>query len=256
MPCAGLSKAIRPASASPGNRSRRPGRLLAAANLLTEPGPLALWRPHRAAGARPPPKSRPARPCRMQPLRRLSVGQIAGAVGHGARAGRQVDLAPRADARRAGHRPHHASPACLKPRTCSTPPRPLQRAGLPCRARSEMHWEVLGRGVGGLAQPAGDLDFGNSGTGSRLMMGVIAGHDMRARMIGDASLSRRPMAPRAQPLEQMGLEVRGRARRRLPLTLRGVGRSGARSNITCRCHRRRSSRPCCWPGCTPLAKRR
>ena len=66
---------------------------------------------------------------------------------------------------------------------------------------------MLGRGVGGLAEPDGDLDFGNSGTGTRLMMGVIAGHDMRVRMMGDASLSRRPMGRVLKPLKQMGLEV-------------------------------------------------
>ena len=66
---------------------------------------------------------------------------------------------------------------------------------------------MLGRGVGGLDQPDGDLDFGNSGTGTRLMMGVIAGHDMTVRLVGDASLSRRPMGRVLEPLQQMGLEV-------------------------------------------------
>ena len=37
-------------------------------------------------------------------------------------------------------------------------------------------WTVLGRGTGGLKQPAAPIDFGNSGTGTRLMMGVVAGH--------------------------------------------------------------------------------
>ncbi len=81
-------------------------------------------------------------------------------------------------------------------------------------------WEVLGRGVGGLSAPAGDLDFGNSGTGSRLMCGVIAGHDIRVRMIGDASLSRRPMKRVLTPLKQMGLDVL-EDQETLPLTLRG-----------------------------------
>ena len=65
-------------------------------------------------------------------------------------------------------------------------------------------WEVLGRGIGGFRQPSGDLDFGNSGTGCRLMMGLIAGHDIAVRMIGDASLSRRPMRRVLGPLKQMG----------------------------------------------------
>jgi 3-phosphoshikimate 1-carboxyvinyltransferase len=82
-------------------------------------------------------------------------------------------------------------------------------------------WEVLGRGVGGFKQPAGDLDFGNSGTGCRLMMGLIAGHDMTVRMVGDASLSRRPMRRVLVPLQQMGLQVIDN-KETLPLTLRGT----------------------------------
>jgi 3-phosphoshikimate 1-carboxyvinyltransferase len=82
-------------------------------------------------------------------------------------------------------------------------------------------WIVLGRGVGGLAQPAGALDFGNAGTGVRLAMGLIAGHDMAVTLTGDASLSRRPMARVLKPLIQMGAEVVEAGRDRLPLTLRG-----------------------------------
>ena len=83
-------------------------------------------------------------------------------------------------------------------------------------------WEVKGRGAGGLTAPGGALDFGNSGTGARLMMGVIAGHDMRVEMTGDASLSRRPMGRVLNPLRQMGLEVLPHDRDRLPLALRGT----------------------------------
>ena len=82
-------------------------------------------------------------------------------------------------------------------------------------------WEVLGRGIGGFRQPLGDLDFGNSGTGCRLMMGLIAGHDIAVRMIGDASLSRRPMRRVLGPLKQMGLQVTGDTET-LPLLLRGT----------------------------------
>jgi 3-phosphoshikimate 1-carboxyvinyltransferase len=82
-------------------------------------------------------------------------------------------------------------------------------------------WEVLGRGVGGLKSPGGPLDFGNSGTGARLMMGVIAPHDITAYLVGDASLSRRPMSRVLKPLRQMGLEVLESGRETLPLTIRG-----------------------------------
>ncbi|HEU4379513.1 MAG TPA: 3-phosphoshikimate 1-carboxyvinyltransferase [Hyphomicrobiaceae bacterium] len=96
----------------------------------------------------------------------------------------------------------------------------LQALGCPIR-KSGNTWEVLGRGVGGLAQPQGALDFGNSGTGARLMMGLLAGHDMAVRMTGDASLSKRPMGRVLDPLKSMGAEVLDGAVR-LPLTLRGT----------------------------------
>ena len=97
----------------------------------------------------------------------------------------------------------------------------LQAMGCPIRKVGST-WEVLGRGVGGLAEPGTDIDFGNSGTGVRLMMGLIAGHDIEVRLVGDASLSRRPMGRILKPLMQMGLEVKEEGRDRLPLTLRGT----------------------------------
>ena len=82
--------------------------------------------------------------------------------------------------------------------------------------------EVLGQGVGGLQAPKTALDFGNSGTGSRLMFGVAAGHDWQAHFTGDASLQRRPMARVLAPLERMGLSVSGDGNATLPLTVRGT----------------------------------
>jgi 3-phosphoshikimate 1-carboxyvinyltransferase len=96
----------------------------------------------------------------------------------------------------------------------------LRALGCPI-AKSGAVWEVLGRGVGGLEAPTADLDFGNSGTGVRLMMGAIAGHDMVVRMTGDASLSRRPMGRVLKPLARMGLEVLDAGRDTLPLRIRG-----------------------------------
>jgi 3-phosphoshikimate 1-carboxyvinyltransferase len=95
-------------------------------------------------------------------------------------------------------------------------------AAMGCPVRKQGNtWEVLGRGVGGLSQPEGDIDFGNSGTGLRLMMGLVAGHDMRVRFVGDASLSRRPMGRILKPLAQMGLDIEEPGRDRLPLAIRG-----------------------------------
>lgn len=81
-------------------------------------------------------------------------------------------------------------------------------------------WTVLGRGTGGLKAPDAPIDFGNSGTGTRLMMGVVAGHDITVTMMGDASLSRRPMGRVLKPLRQMGLLTR-EDRDTLPLTVEG-----------------------------------
>src|SRR5215471_20929076 len=54
-------------------------------------------------------------------------------------------------------------------------------------------WEIYGVGVGGFRQPAATLDFGNSGTGCRLMIGAVAGCPITATFDGDASLRKRPM---------------------------------------------------------------
>jgi 3-phosphoshikimate 1-carboxyvinyltransferase len=84
-------------------------------------------------------------------------------------------------------------------------------------------WRVRGMGVGTLLEPKATLDFGNAGTGSRLMMGVIGGHPIRATFDGDASLRSRPMGRILDPLKKMGVEVVESAQgNRLPLTLQGA----------------------------------
>ncbi|MCC2110444.1 MAG: 3-phosphoshikimate 1-carboxyvinyltransferase, partial [Hyphomicrobiales bacterium] len=82
-------------------------------------------------------------------------------------------------------------------------------------------WRISGVGVGGLSEPETALDFGNSGTGARLTMGAVAGHDFAATFIGDTSLSARPMGRILTPLRQIGASVIARSGERLPLTLRG-----------------------------------
>ena len=65
-------------------------------------------------------------------------------------------------------------------------------------------WRVHGVGVGGLLQPEVALDMGNSGTSTRLLMGLVASHAITATFIGDASLSKRPMSRVSDPLSLMG----------------------------------------------------
>ena len=82
-------------------------------------------------------------------------------------------------------------------------------------------WVVTGVGSAGLTSPKGVLDFGNSGTGSRLLMGVMAGHELTAELTGDASLCSRPMNRVLNPLRQMGLKDTAGPDGRLPFTLTG-----------------------------------
>lgn len=83
-------------------------------------------------------------------------------------------------------------------------------------------WHVWGVGVGGLLQPETALEMGNSGTSTRLLMGLIASHGIAATFTGDASLSRRPMGRVIEPLSQMGAEFTASPGGRLPLTMRGM----------------------------------
>ncbi len=83
-------------------------------------------------------------------------------------------------------------------------------------------WHVQGVGVAGLQSPAAPLDFGNSGTGIRLALGLMATTPLVAKCVGDASLSKRPMGRVTKPLEQMGARFDAAEGNRLPLTLHGA----------------------------------
>jgi len=79
---------------------------------------------------------------------------------------------------------------------------------------------IHGRGMK-LAPPSGPLDCGNSGSTIRMLSGILAGQDFTSELVGDESLSRRPMARIIQPLEMMGATVAGRNGGRPPLQVRG-----------------------------------
>lgn len=83
-------------------------------------------------------------------------------------------------------------------------------------------WSVHGVGVGGLLQPQTALDMGNSGTSTRLLMGLVASHAITATFIGDASLSKRPMGRVIDPLGLMGADFTASPGGRLPLMVRGL----------------------------------
>jgi 3-phosphoshikimate 1-carboxyvinyltransferase len=83
-------------------------------------------------------------------------------------------------------------------------------------------WRVNGVGVGGLLQPDRALDMGNSGTSARLLMGLVASHAVTATFVGDASLSKRPMARVTEPLSRMGAVFTCAPGGRLPLMVQGA----------------------------------
>ena len=84
-------------------------------------------------------------------------------------------------------------------------------------------WQVWGVGVGGLRAPQAVLDFGNSGTGCRLVMGAVAGYPITASFDGDASLRKRPMQRILDPVELIGARATSVADGgRQPLTLAGA----------------------------------
>lgn len=84
------------------------------------------------------------------------------------------------------------------------------------------HYEIYGVGVGGLLEPEIHLDMGNSGTSTRLLLGLMATHDLTATVTGDASLSKRPMGRVIDPLTEFGASFSARTGGRLPLTIKGT----------------------------------
>jgi 3-phosphoshikimate 1-carboxyvinyltransferase len=99
----------------------------------------------------------------------------------------------------------------------------MQALGAKVERTGPFAWSVRGVGVAGFAEPANPLDFGNSGTGCRLVMGAVAGCPISAVFDGDASLRSRPMRRIIDPLELMGAKA-GETKEggRLPLTLHGA----------------------------------
>lgn len=82
-------------------------------------------------------------------------------------------------------------------------------------------WRCFGVGLGNLIEPTEILEMGNSGTSTRLLMGIVAGHPVSACFTGDKSLIKRPMGRVITPLEQMGATFLSRAGGRPPFAMRG-----------------------------------
>ncbi|MDG1859062.1 MAG: 3-phosphoshikimate 1-carboxyvinyltransferase [Emcibacteraceae bacterium] len=84
------------------------------------------------------------------------------------------------------------------------------------------NWHVHGVGIGGLREPSTALDMGNSGTGVRLMMGLVATHPISVTFTGDDSLSGRPMKRVTDPLTKFGAKFEGNDEGTLPITVKGA----------------------------------
>ncbi len=98
----------------------------------------------------------------------------------------------------------------------------MRAMGATIERRDDGEWRIHGVGVGGLLQPQGALEMGNSGTSTRLLMGLVASHPITATFVGDASLSGRPMGRVIDPLSQMGADISASPGGRLPLMVRGL----------------------------------
>jgi 3-phosphoshikimate 1-carboxyvinyltransferase len=98
----------------------------------------------------------------------------------------------------------------------------MRAMGAELTRHEDGRWRVHGVGVGALMQPQTALDMGNSGTSTRLLMGLVASHPISCAFVGDASLSRRPMGRVIEPLSRMGAEFTSYPGGRLPLIVRGL----------------------------------
>ena len=97
----------------------------------------------------------------------------------------------------------------------------LRLLGVSVNRKREGDWQVSGVGVGGFSEPDDVLDMGNSGTGVRLMMGLVASYPFTTFFTGDKSLRSRPMRRVVVPLQQMGGQFISREGGRLPLAVTG-----------------------------------
>ena len=98
----------------------------------------------------------------------------------------------------------------------------MRAMGASVERMDDGEWRVNGVGVGALLQPEGPVDMGNSGTSTRLLMGLVASHPINVSFTGDASLSKRPMGRVINPLSEMGASFEASEGGRLPLIVRGA----------------------------------
>jgi len=109
---------------------------------------------------------------------------------------------------------------------CLNTLRAFQALGVKITQTGDREFEVEGKGLNGLKSPSCRLDLGNSGTGLRLLAGVLASQKVEAELIGDHSLSRRPMKRIIDPLTEMGARITARDGNYPPLKIEGTDLRG------------------------------
>ncbi len=99
----------------------------------------------------------------------------------------------------------------LEGEDCLNTARALQTLGVSIERTTDSNnkavWHIQGIGQGGFESVTQSLNLGNSGTGMRLMAGLLTGQKVSAELVGDSSLMQRPMARIATPLQQMGANI-------------------------------------------------
>jgi 3-phosphoshikimate 1-carboxyvinyltransferase len=111
----------------------------------------------------------------------------------------------------------------LESEDCLATLRAMRAMGVNVERPAEGRVVIDGVGLRGLRAPAGPLDMGNAGTAMRLAMGLLAGQAFDATLVGDESLSRRPMERAAEPLRLMGASI-ATSDGHPPVTVRGGAR--------------------------------
>ncbi len=103
--------------------------------------------------------------------------------------------------------------------------RAMQAMGITIEGMGTSRLVVHGKGLDGLSEPSGVIDLGNSGTGMRLLAGLLSGQSFFSVLTGDQYLRKRPMARIVEPLRRMGAAIDGRSGgQSAPLAIRGGGR--------------------------------
>ena len=128
----------------------------------------------------------------------------------------------------------------------------LKNLGIIINKISSSEWEIKGNGIGTLEGNNPFLDMGNSGTGVRLLMGLVAGSDVEVTFSGDYSLNNRPMARVIEPLLKTGAIIKHN-NNTLPIKIRG-SKIPLPYHIIAQFHLLKSSQPYYLRACLLWAK--